>query len=248
MGEKMSTFYIKNEQKYEGNILIEGQDAKHIKNVLRYKVGDKIDVCDESGVRYETLIEKFEDDKVLLKIVLKKEFEQESSISITLFQGLPKGEKMDLIVQKATELGVDEIVPVEMERSIVKLDAKSAQKKVDRWNKIAYEASKQSGRQFVPKVSNVDILKNIIEKFSKYDIVVLPYEKENKQNLKQLLEKNKNVKNVAIVIGPEGGFSDNDLALLNISNVHSVTLGSRILRTETAGIAVLSMLLYEFEF
>lgn len=244
----MSTFYIKNEQKYEGNILIEGQDAKHIKNVLRYKVGDKIDVCDESGVRYETLIEKFEDDKVLLKIVLKKEFEQESSISITLFQGLPKGEKMDLIVQKATELGVDEIVPVEMERSIVKLDAKSAQKKVDRWNKIAYEASKQSGRQFVPKVSNVDILKNIIEKFSKYDIVVLPYEKENKQNLKQLLEKNKNVKNVAIVIGPEGGFSDNDLALLNISNVHSVTLGSRILRTETAGIAVLSMLLYEFEF
>lgn len=244
----MSTFYIKNEQKYEGNILIEGQDAKHIKNVLRYKVGDKIDVCDESGVRYETLLEKFEDDKVLLKIVLKKEFEQESSISITLFQGLPKGEKMDLIVQKATELGVDEIVPVEMERSIVKLDAKSAQRKVDRWNKIAYEASKQSGRQFVPKVSNVDILKNIIEKFSKYDIVVLPYEKENKQNLKQLLAKNKNVKNVAIVIGPEGGFSDNDLALLNISNVHSVTLGSRILRTETAGIAVLSMLLYEFEF
>lgn len=244
----MSTFYIKNEQKYEGNILIEGQDAKHIKNVLRYKVGDKIDVCDEFGVRYETLLEKFEDDEVLLKIVLKKEFEQESSISITLFQGLPKGEKMDLIVQKATELGVDEIVPVEMERSIVKLDAKSAQRKVDRWNKIAYEASKQSGRQFVPKVSNVDILKNIIEKFSKYDIVVLPYEKENKQNLKQLLEKNKNVKNVAIVIGPEGGFSDNDLALLNISNVHSVTLGSRILRTETAGIAVLSMLLYEFEF
>lgn len=244
----MSTFYIKNKQKNEDNILIEGQDAKHIKNVLRYKVGDKIDVCDEFGVRYETLLEKFENDKVLLKIVLKKEFEQESSISITLFQGLPKGEKMDLIVQKATELGVDEIVPVEMERSIVKLDAKSAQKKVDRWNKIAYEASKQSGRQFVPKVSNVDILKNIIEKFSKYDIVVLPYEKENKQNLKQLLANNKNLKNVAVVIGPEGGFSDNDLALLNISNVHSVTLGSRILRTETAGIAVLSMLLYEFEF
>lgn len=248
MGERMSTFYIKNKQKNEDNILIEGQDAKHIKNVLRYKVGDKIDVCDEFGVRYETLLEKFENDKVLLKIVLKKEFEQESSISITLFQGLPKGEKMDLIVQKATELGVDEIVPVEMERSIVKLDAKSAQKKVDRWNKIAYEASKQSGRQFVPKVSNVDILKNIIEKFSKYDIVVLPYEKENKQNLKQLLANNKNLKNVAVVIGPEGGFSDNDLALLNISNVHSVTLGSRILRTETAGIAVLSMLLYEFEF
>ncbi len=244
----MSTFYIKNEQKNEDNIFIAGQDAKHIKNVLRYKIGHKVDVYDESGLKYETLIEKFEDDKVLLKIILKKEFEQESNISITLFQGLPKGEKMDLIVQKATELGVDEIVPVEMEHSIVRLDAKSAQRKVDRWNKIAYEASKQSGRQFVPKVSNVDILKNIIEKFSKYDIVVLPYEKENRQNLKQLLEKNRNVKNIAVVIGPEGGFSDNDLALLNMSNVHSVTLGSRILRTETAGIAVLSMLLYEFEF
>ena len=135
-----------------------------------------------------------------------------------------------------------------MERTIVKLDQKSAQKKVERWNKIAYEASKQSGRQIVPKVSNLDILKNIVEKFSKYDIVVLPYEKENGQNLKQLLEKNRNIKNIAVVIGPEGGFSDKDLALLNTDNVHSVTLGPRILRTETAGIAVLSMLLYEFEF
>lgn len=244
----MSTFYINAEQKNGDNIIITGKDAKHIKSVLRYKIGDSVDVCDEFGIRYETKLIDFNEEGVVLEALSQKENTTESPISITLFQGLPKGEKMDLIVQKATELGVCEIVPVEMERTIVKLDQKSAQKKVERWNKIAYEASKQSGRQIVPKVSNLDILKNVIEKFSKYDIVVLPYEKENGQNLKQLLEKNRNIKNVAVVIGPEGGFSDKDLALLDVDNVHSVTLGPRILRTETAGIAVLSMLLYEFEF
>lgn len=244
----MSTFYIKNEQKNNDVIKIIGDDSNHIKNVLRYKVGDVLDVCDESGNRYETKIIGFESGFVELNVVSEKLYTTESPIKITLFQGLPKSDKMDLIVQKATELGVSEIVPVHMERSIVKLDEKTAEKRVERWNKIAYEASKQSGRQVVPTVLNVDILQNTIEKFSKYDIVILPYEKESGLNIKQVLKKCAKSTNIAVVIGPEGGFSEKDLALLDLPNVRLVTLGKRILRTETAGLAVLSMLSYEFEF
>ncbi len=244
----MPTFYIKNEQKNEQDIIILGEDAKHIKGALRHKIGDKLDICDESGNKYEAEIIKLEDERVLLQMLFQKECNTEPRLKVDLYQGLPKADKMDFIVQKSTELGVSEIIPVEMERSIVKLDEKSASKKVERWNKIAYEASKQSGRQKVPKVLNVENLKNIIEKFSKYDIVILPYEKENKQNLKQLLQKQQNLTKVAIVIGPEGGFSENDLALLNLPNIEKVTLGARILRTETAGMATLAMLMYENEF
>lgn len=244
----MPTFYIKNEQKNENIIKIFGDDANHIKNVLRHKVGDILDVCDENGIRYETQIAGFNKGFVELKVINEKFYTTESPVNITLFQGLPKGDKMDLIVQKATELGVCEIAPVYMERSIVKLDGKTAEKRVERWNKIAYEAAKQSGRQVVPNVLNVDILQNTIEKFSKYDIVILPYEKENGSNIKQVLKKCKKYTKIAVIIGPEGGFSEKDLALLDAPNVCSVTLGKRILRTETAGIAVLSMLSYEFEF
>lgn len=128
------------------------------------------------------------------------------------------------------------------------MNGKDISKKLERWNKIAYEASKQCGRQCIPTVQNVDNLKNIIEKFSKYDIVLLPYEKEHGKNLKQVLSKYSNLKKIAVVIGPEGGFSERDLSLLNLPNKETITLGPRILRTETAGMAVLSMLLYEIEF
>ncbi|MBQ9267285.1 MAG: 16S rRNA (uracil(1498)-N(3))-methyltransferase [Clostridia bacterium] len=244
----MSTFFVKNEQINDNFIKITGDDANHIKNVLRYKIGDKLDICDENEKRYDTEITEFSGNDVLLKVISEKAYTTESPVFITLFQGLPKADKMELIIQKATELGVSEIVPVEMERSVVKLYGTKNDKKIERWNKIAYEASKQCGRQRIPHVLNVDILKNIIEKFSKYDIVLLPYEKESGKNLKQVLQSNQNVKNIAIVIGPEGGFSENDLAMLDLPNVESITLGPRILRTETAGIATLAMLSYEIEF
>ena len=244
----MSTFFIKNSQ-IEGNTAtIIGSDAKHIKNVLRYKIGDELDICDENEKIYLTRIASISSNEVSLYIIEEKNKNTESPVNIALFQGLPKADKMELIIQKATELGVSEIIPVEMERSIVKIDIKDQQKKIERWNKIAYEASKQCGRQKIPKVQNVDNLKNIIEKFSKYDIVLLPYEREYTQNLKQSLNKYTGLKNIAIIIGPEGGFSENEIALLNHSNVEMVTLGPRILRTETAGIATLAMLSYEIEF
>lgn len=244
----MSIFYIKNEQINEENAYIEGEDVKHIKDVLRYNINDNIDICDENGIKYIAQIINMAKEKISLKILEVSEETSEPSVNITLFQGLPKVDKLEMIIQKCTELGVSEIVPVITERVIVKLDEKSASKKLERWNKIAQEAGKQSGRQKIPKVKNINNLKNLIEILPKYDILLLPYECEKEVTLKSVLRNlDKNVKNIAIFIGPEGGFSENDLKLLNLPNVKKVTLGPRILRTETAGLATVSMVLYELQ-
>ena len=244
----MSTFFIKSSQ-IDGELAtIIGDDANHLKNVLRFKIGDELDICDENEKRYKTVVKEFCKDNIILHVIEQMEHTTESPINITLFQGLPKAEKMDIIIQKATELGVREIVPIEMERSVVRLYGKDNKKKFDRWNKIAYESAKQCGRQYVPVVQNIDILKNIIEKFSEYDIVLLPYEKENCRNIKQVLQNNTEIKKIAVIIGPEGGFDDKEIQVLKLPNTETVTLGPRILRTETAGMAVLAMLSYEIEF
>ena len=245
----MSTFYVKNEQIIENKINILDEDVNHIKNVLRYKIDDKLDVCDENGTRYKTIIENFEKDKVILNILEISNETTECKINITLYQGLPKSDKMDLIVQKCTELGVKEIVPVVSERVIVKLDDKNEAKKQERWQKIAKEAAKQSGRQIVPNVKNAINLKNIIENLSKYDIVIVPYECEKEHNIKNILRNISNTKDIAIIIGPEGGFSENDIEILNeVENLKKVSLGPRILRTETAGLATLAMVIYELDY
>lgn len=245
----MSTFYVKNEQVIENNIAIINDDVNHIKNVLRYQIDDCLDVCDENGIRYKTKIENFENNKVMLNILEISKETTECSINITLFQGLPKSDKMELIIQKCTELGVKEIVPVISERVIVKLDEKSESKKLERWQKIAKEASKQSGRQIVPTIENAINLKNMIENLSKYDIVIMPYECEKEQMLKNILRNlDKTVKNIAVIIGPEGGFSEKDVEILETcNNLQKVSLGPRILRTETAGIATLAMIVYELD-
>lgn len=244
----MSIFYVKNEQINGENAYIEGEDVKHIKDVLRYNINDNIDICDENGIKYITQIINMAKEKISLKILEVSSETSEPSVNITLFQGLPKSDKLEMIIQKCTELGVSEIVPVITERVIVKLDEKSANKKLERWNKIAQEAGKQSGRQKIPKVKNINNLKNLIEILPKYDILLLPYECEKEVTLKSVLRNlDKNVKNIAIFIGPEGGFSENDLKLLNLPNAKKVTLGPRILRTETAGLATVSMVLYELQ-
>ena len=246
----MSTFYVKNNQILENKINIIEEDVNHIKNVLRCKIDEELDVCDENGRRYKTRIESFEKDKVVLDILEECLETTECNINITLFQGLPKSDKMDLIVQKCTELVIKEIIPFISERVIVKLDEKGEYKKQERWQKIAKEAAKQSGRQIVPNVKKAINLKNIIENLPKYDIVIVPYECEKDQNIKNVLRNLKNdVKNVAIVIGPEGGFSDKDIEILDeLKNIKKVSLGPRILRTETAGFATLSMVIYELDY
>ena len=162
---------------------------------------------------------------------------------------MPKADKLELIIQKTTELGVSTVVPVVTERTVVKFDEKDINKKVERWNKIAQEAGKQSGRQKIPVVEKPIKLKNLIENISKYDILLLPYECEKEMTLKAVLRNLKEkCKNVAIFIGPEGGFSEEEVRLLSkLENVKTVTLGPRILRTETAGIATVAMVLYELQ-
>lgn len=246
---KISTFYIKQSQIIEDSIEIIGDDVNHIKNVLRYKLNDELEVCDELGARYYTKISEFLPNKILLEIIEKSEKNTELPVKIDLFQGLPKSDKMDLIVQKTTELGISNIIPVITDRVIVKIENGNERKKIERWNKIALEAAKQSGRQVIPTVENVMNLEKIIEKLSKYDIVIVPFECEKDSTLKNILKNVRNkVENIAVVIGPEGGFSDRDIKILEkCQNVEKVSLGKRILRTETAGLATLAMLLYEYE-
>ncbi len=244
----MSIFYVKNNQINNDKAMIIGEDVKHIKDVLRYKVGDGLDICNENGEKYNTKIKSFEKDLITLEIFGKSETTSEPSVNITLFQGLPKADKFELIIQKCTELGVSEFVPVITDRVIVKLDEKTIEKKVERWNIIAKEAGKQSGRQKIPIVKKPIKLKNIIENIQKYDILLLPYECEKEVTLKAVLRDNKEkYKNIAILIGPEGGFSEEEVSLFKFENVRKVSLGPRILRTETAGLATVAMLLYELD-
>lgn len=226
-----------------------GEDVNHIKNVLRYHVGDELQVCDESQKRYFTKIDSISNQEIHLKIERTSKDSSELVKNITLFQGLPKSDKMDTIVQKCTELGVKEFCPIVMERTIVKIDEKNGASKVERWKKITAEAAKQSGRQLIPQVQNIMNLENIIEKLSKYDIVIMPYECEHGLTLKMAIRNIKqNIENIAVIIGPEGGFSENDIERLKIlENIRFVSLGKRILRTETAGPATIAMLLYEYE-
>lgn len=246
----MSTFYIKNEQ-IEGNkIKIIGEDVNHIKNVLRYKTGDKLNVCDKDGIKYITKIESLTNNSIISIIEEKLLTTTETGLNITLFQAIPKGDKMDMIVQKCTEIGINYLIPVETERVVVKMNEENIKKKIERWNKIALEASKQSGRQKVPVVTEIVNLKNVIENVSKYDIVILPYEMEKESYIKNVLRNiNKNkCKQIAIVIGPEGGFSESEVGMIENSsncNVARVTLGPRIYRTETAAMVTLSLVIYE---
>jgi len=247
----MQTFYISTNQITKNNtIYIDGDDYNHIKNVLRLKINEKIWICDNNQKRYYVNLEKYdiEQSRVYFSIIEKTDFTTEPIINIDLYQGLPKGEKFEIIIQKATELGINEIFPVCMNRTIVKIDSDSEQKKLERWNKIAKEASKQSGRQKIPIVSRITNLKNFIENIEKYDIVLLPFENEHSVSIKTILDSNSKAKNIAIIIGPEGGFSDEEITQLTQNpNVKLCTLGSRILRTETAAIATISMIIYKFD-
>lgn len=214
--------------------------------MLRLGVGDGITVCDGKGNDYETEIERTEQKEVILKITSKKQSETEPNIKVTLFQGLPKASKMEYIIQKNTELGVAEITPVKMSRCVVKIDnKKDEKKKTERWQKIAESAAKQSGRGIVPEVTPFVTLDEVIEKSKEFDLFFVPYECEEQQTLREILTADTDVKTVGFLIGPEGGFDLAETEKLRKNSIHTVTLGKRILRTETAGEAVLAMTMYE---
>lgn len=222
------------------NHLIKGEDAKHIIKSLRMRVGDDIVICDTLGYDYSCKIYDIGENLVSLKILSRKKCESEPSIKVTLYQGLPKGEKMDLIVQKSVELGVFRIVPVMMNRCISTPSSKSLEKKITRWNKIAESAAKQSGRGIIPKVENMIKLNEALNFFGKDEKVIFFYEGGG-ESLGKLVKPSEN--KISIFIGPEGGFSLEEVEFLKSIGTAS-TLGKRILRTETAPIAALSAIMY----
>ena len=245
----MGKFFIKSENINDNKVIIDNEDVNHIKNVLRKNVGDEILICDyENKINYNCKIIEISRKKVICEIINEKKSENESNIKIDIFQGIPKFDKMDLIIQKGTELGVNSFIPVVFKRSVVKLDEKDFLKKITRWRKIAEVASKQSGRDVIPDVRNIENVKNICNLFKNYDIVLVAYEKENKNTLKNILKslKNEEIK-IAVVIGPEGGIDESEIDLLIENGAEIVTLGKRILRTETVCLAITAIINYELE-
>lgn len=248
----MSKFFVKQEQIKNNIINVTGEDVNHISNVLRMKKDDEIQICNQdTGENYLAQIANISKASIECEIKEKLESSTESNIHITLFQGIPKFEKMELIIQKNTEVGVKNIVPVMMERTIVKLDEKVASKKLERWQKIAEIAAKQSMRDIIPTISNIMKIKEIDE--TKFDIILVAYENEDNNMLKTELNKLKasgklnNEFNIAIVIGPEGGISEKEIEILQGKGAKFVSLGKRILRTETAGIVMTGNIIYELE-
>lgn len=242
----MPKFFVKNNQINKDIITITGEDVNHITNVLRLKKGDNIIVCDkDKNKSYNTKINDITKEKVECEILNSIKDTTESNIQVTLFQGLPKSDKMEYIIQKTTEIGIREIIPVRMKRCIAKIDKKDENKKIDRWQKIAEVASKQSGRDIIPNIKNVIEFSDIKEVISKFDLFICAYEEENEVSLKQVL-KTKPSK-IAILIGPEGGLDVEEVKQLYENGAKIITLGKRILRTETAPIVALSNIMYELE-
>lgn len=244
----MYHFFIQAKQVKHNAVYLEGRDVNHIKNVLRMKIGEKISLSDEDGVGYTCSIAGFGDDTIQLDIIEMKEVSHELPAKVTWFQGLPKGDKMETIIQKAVELGAQEIVPVITKRCVVKLDEKKRENKLKRWNLIAESAAKQSKRTLIPKVSEVLLFDEAIKKAEQFDIVCIPYENAKGMGAtKEFLGKLCPGMNVAFYIGPEGGFEQYEIEEAKGNGVYPVSLGKRVLRTETAGMALMSMIMLTYE-
>ncbi|MBZ9636099.1 16S rRNA (uracil(1498)-N(3))-methyltransferase [Clostridium sp. FP1] len=242
----MHKFFVPKQNIDGDNAIIDGEDVKHIYKVLRLKIGDVVSVNNCEGSEYVGEITLIDKKSVTINLLEKSSINNESHIEVYLFQGMPKSTKMDLIVQKNTELGVKAITPMISQRVVVKTELCEF-KKVDRWNRIALEACKQCKRSLVPQINVPIEFDHLLEELKHMDLVVVPYENEEGYGIKKLMndiEKNTIVK-VGIVIGPEGGFEESEIQKLTEIGAKIVTLGPRILRTETAGFTCLSLIMYE---
>ena len=235
-------------QEEEHRITLTGPDLNHMKNVLRMRIGEDVWISDGSEKEYHCTIEEFQEDSAVLHILYAQESQYELPSQIYLFQGLPKGDKMELIIQKAVELGAYAVVPVETRRCVVKLDAKKAQKKVTRWQQISESAAKQSKRMLIPEVKNVMNWKEALAFAKGLDVVLIPYElAQGMKETREILAAIQPGQSVGIFIGPEGGFEEEEVRDAMEAGAKPVTLGKRILRTETAGMTMLSILMYTLE-
>ncbi len=238
----MPKFFVPKENISENSIIITGEDVQHIKKVLRMRTGEELTLCDSCGTDYRAEIGEINEKDILCNILDKAKADTEPNVHVTLFQGLPKAAKMDYIIQKTTELGISKIVPCALARCVSKPEG---DKKTARWQKISQEAAKQSGRGIIPEVTNAVKLDNAIEQLKECDLAFVPYECEDMRSVKSVLTAKKDVKTVGFIIGPEGGFDKAEIERLEAAGVTPVSLGKRILRTETAGEAVLTMIMYE---
>lgn len=233
----------------EKSVIITGGDVNHIKNVLRMKAGEELNVSNgQDGREYRCSIAALEEDRIVCELRFVKEDNVELPAKVYLFQGLPKADKMELIIQKAVELGVSGVIPVAAKRCVVKLDEKKAAAKLVRWQGIAEAAAKQSKRAVVPEISCVMSFSRAVEKATDMDVRIIPYElAQGMEKTREIISSLKPGQKVAVFIGPEGGFEDSEIRTAMENGIEPITLGKRILRTETAGMTVLSWIMYQLE-
>ena len=244
----MRKFFVKSNQIHDKIIDIIGEDVNHIKNVLRLEKNEIIKICDsDNSINYICEINELNKESVKCNIIETAENEAEGKVKLDIYQGLPKADKMELIIQKGTELGVSKFIPTKFDRCIVKLEGKDEIKKIERWQKISEVAAKQSGRDLIPEIGKITTLNQI--NINEYDLVILAYEEEKENTIKNEL-KRLNLKDnlkIAIIIGPEGGIAPKEVEILKEKGAKIVTLGNRILRTETVALYVASVIMYELE-
>lgn len=245
----MYRFFVEPSQIKDNQICINGSDVNHIKNVLRMKLKEEILISSGEDKEYTCYIEEIGEEEIRAHIMYVQEAGYELSSKIYLFQGLPKSDKMELIIQKAVELGVHQVIPVASKRAVVKLDKKKEEKKIARWKAISESAAKQSKRMYVPEVTNVMSFQQAVDYAKKLDVVLFPYElADGMKKTKEMISQISHGQSVGIFIGPEGGFEESEVALATEeADAQVITLGKRILRTETAGLTVLSILMYTLE-
>ncbi len=246
----MHKFFVNKEAVGDKNIVITStDDVNHIKNVLRMKKSDVVYISDGAGVEYTSSLIEIDYQKAIFQILDMQKTSTEPDVKITIFQGVCKSDKMETVIQKSVEIGAFSIVPVFTDRTVV-VDKGDFHKKISRWQKISEGAAKQSKRGIIPEVSRHIKFKDIVDSLKVFDVILLPYENEENLTIKHALQGlSMNPKTVAIIIGPEGGFSDKEIELMRRSNLnyYQITLGKSILRTETAGLVALSMCMYEME-
>lgn len=244
----MQHFFVTPDQVKGDLIFIQGSDVNHMKNVLRMRIGEEVTISDGNNRQYLCEIKEYGGEEAVLYIVEECNSDTELLSKIYLFQGLPKQDKMELIVQKCVELGCYEVIPVSTKRCVVKLDDKKAKKKIERWQQISESAAKQAGRGIVPEVQDVMSFKEALKYAKNLDVILIPYElAEGMKETKQIISEIKPGQTVGVFIGPEGGFEKEEVEQAICEGAKAITLGKRILRTETAGLTTLSVLMFHLE-
>ncbi len=242
----MARFFVQPQQIQADRAIITGSDVKHISKVLRMALGDPLTVLDGRGMVYQAEVCEINKEEIVCRLLSSERGAGEPALKVTLVQGLPKGDKMESIIQKCTELGVHRIIPLAASRSVVKLEAKKAMERQERWQRVALEAAKQCRRSHVPEVQQLRCWEDILADIPANALLIMPWEEEKAQSLRPLLQSLEKPSELYLFIGPEGGLDAVEVTAAQERGCHLVTLGERILRTETAGPAVLTMVLYHY--